>query len=65
MTADTFIRVQGVIIVIVTAAFEFFVMRHFAFWRVRILWLVAGVVAIVAVNTFITMRWGSYRRRIT
>jgi len=65
LIADTFIRVQGVIIVIVTAAFTLFVMRHFASWRDRILWLVVGVAAIVAVNTFITLRWGSYKRRTT
>lgn len=63
LVAGTFIKVQGVAIVIVTAAFTLFVLRHFASWTDRVLWLLAGTVVIVAVNTFITLRWGRYQCR--
>ena len=64
LIADTFIRVQGIAIVALTAAFTIYVLRHFTSRTDRVLWLIAGVAVIVAVNTFITLRWGSYKRRI-
>jgi hypothetical protein len=39
------------------------VLRQFAAWRDRVLWLLAGAIVIVAANAFITLRWGSYRER--
>ena len=63
LITGTLIRVQGVAIVAVTAVFALRVLRHFAAWRERVPWLLAGVVVIVAVNTFITLRWGNYRDR--
>ena len=63
LIAGTFIRVQGVGIVIVTAGFALYVLRHFALRTDRVLWLLAGVVVVVVLNTFIALSWGSYRRR--
>ena len=63
LIAGTLIMVQGIVIVAVAAAFALWVLRHFAAWRDRVLWLLAGVVVIGTVNTFITLRWGSYRDR--
>ena len=63
LVAGTFIRVQGVVLVLVTTAFTLGVLGHFVFWSDRLLWLLVGTAVLVAVNTFITLRWGSYQRR--
>jgi len=63
LVANTLVRVQGVVIVILATLLTIWVLDHFHSWKDRIPWLLGGVAVIGPINTFITLRWGSYRRR--